>query len=262
MLERSSKVAAFLLAHCRTPRFANHLRRLLQLTVSFDSMAIVICPLERSPIDVYHWSRERCASEAYQKNYLSFAYQIDPFHQRLQQPFKPDIYLLADVAPDLFQQTAYFKTFYTAANIQDEATLLMRHKQGAAVQLSLARSHALPAFSREELLSLQAIQALVIELVLLHCEGYLNTPNSEEEGRAQTLEQRLLQWSQQALEDPLTPRQAEVAALLLRGHSSLSIGLVLDIAIDTVKAHRKSLYRKLNVATQAQLFARLFDLTH
>ena len=54
--------------------------------------------------------------------------------------------------------------------------------------------------------------------------------------------------------------QAEVALLILRGHSSVSIGLRLGISPQTVKVFRKQLYRKCGISSQAELFALLVPL--
>lgn len=54
--------------------------------------------------------------------------------------------------------------------------------------------------------------------------------------------------------DILSPREAEIVGLILKGHSSLSISLSLGIALPTVKTHRKNAYSKLGISTQQQLF--------
>ena len=58
----------------------------------------------------------------------------------------------------------------------------------------------------------------------------------------------------------LSPRQAEIALLILRGHSSVSIGLRLGISAQTVKVFRKQLYRKCRISSQAELFSLLMPL--
>ncbi|WP_242674554.1 LuxR C-terminal-related transcriptional regulator [Marinobacter halodurans] len=58
----------------------------------------------------------------------------------------------------------------------------------------------------------------------------------------------------------LSPRQAEVALFILRGHSSLSIGLHLDVSPQTVKVFRRQLYAKCGISSQAELFALLMPL--
>jgi DNA-binding CsgD family transcriptional regulator len=57
----------------------------------------------------------------------------------------------------------------------------------------------------------------------------------------------------------LSPRERELAHLLLRGHSTASIGLRLGISTTTVKTHRKNLYSKLGIATQAEFFSLFLD---
>lgn len=53
----------------------------------------------------------------------------------------------------------------------------------------------------------------------------------------------------------LSPREREVALLILKGHSSESIGYHLGISTATVKTHRLKLYAKLNLSTQQELFS-------
>jgi DNA-binding CsgD family transcriptional regulator len=58
----------------------------------------------------------------------------------------------------------------------------------------------------------------------------------------------------------LSPRQAEVAVLVLRGHSSVSIGLKLGISPLTVKVFRKQLYKRCSISSQAELFQLMLPL--
>ncbi|MDZ4135631.1 MAG: helix-turn-helix transcriptional regulator, partial [Paracoccaceae bacterium] len=58
----------------------------------------------------------------------------------------------------------------------------------------------------------------------------------------------------------LSPRQAEVALLILRGHSTVSIGLRLGVAAQTIKVFRKQLYAKCAISSQAELFAMMLPL--
>ncbi len=60
----------------------------------------------------------------------------------------------------------------------------------------------------------------------------------------------------------LSNREGEVINLILKGHSSESIGLILGISITTVKSHRKSSYQKLNISTQAELMYTYLSYLH
>ena len=53
----------------------------------------------------------------------------------------------------------------------------------------------------------------------------------------------------------LSPRERDVALLILKGHSSESLGYHLGISVATVKTHRQKLYAKLNLSSQQELFA-------
>jgi len=57
----------------------------------------------------------------------------------------------------------------------------------------------------------------------------------------------------------LSPREIEVAQLIFEGHSGNSIAANLDIAITTVKSHRKNMYKKLGIGSQQELFSRYID---
>src|SRR5690606_29109275 len=53
----------------------------------------------------------------------------------------------------------------------------------------------------------------------------------------------------------LSPRECEVAHMILKGHSSESSSRNLGISIATVKTHRQNLYAKLGLSTQQELFS-------
>ncbi len=54
----------------------------------------------------------------------------------------------------------------------------------------------------------------------------------------------------------LTPREKEVATLILQGLTGRQISAELGISFDTVKFHTKNLYKKLGVGGRAELFSR------
>ena len=55
--------------------------------------------------------------------------------------------------------------------------------------------------------------------------------------------------------DLLTPREAEVLALLQSGRSNAEIALELHVGIETVRTHARRIYRKLGVRTRRELRA-------
>ena len=59
------------------------------------------------------------------------------------------------------------------------------------------------------------------------------------------------------LNDKLTKREQEIAKLLFKDMEEMEIANELNITINTVETHRKSIYRKLNVASKAALIKKL-----
>ena len=55
----------------------------------------------------------------------------------------------------------------------------------------------------------------------------------------------------------ITARQLAVAALVVRGLSNPEVARVLDISINTVKKHVRDLFERCEVASRAELAARL-----
>jgi len=53
--------------------------------------------------------------------------------------------------------------------------------------------------------------------------------------------------------DLLTPREADVLDHLRQGRSNAEIALALHVSIETVRTHRRNIYRKLGVRTRREL---------
>lgn len=58
----------------------------------------------------------------------------------------------------------------------------------------------------------------------------------------------------------ITPRQAEVALMIQRGHSTPSIGLGAGLSLRTVKVFRRQLHERFRLPRQAELFALMLPL--
>lgn len=53
----------------------------------------------------------------------------------------------------------------------------------------------------------------------------------------------------------LSERELEIARLILRGYSSKAMAQRLGISPETIKAHRRHLYAKLDISSQPELFS-------
>ena len=56
----------------------------------------------------------------------------------------------------------------------------------------------------------------------------------------------------------ITPRETQVVAQVLEGHSSDSIAKSLGISVGTVRIHRRNIYGKLQISSQQELFSIFF----
>jgi len=57
----------------------------------------------------------------------------------------------------------------------------------------------------------------------------------------------------------LTPREREVIAFTLRGHSAEAVGRSLGISPGTVRIHRRNIYSKLRISSQGELFSAFLE---
>jgi DNA-binding CsgD family transcriptional regulator len=188
--------------------------------------------------------------------YLAGAYLLDPFHQLHLDRAPAGIYRLADIAPDAFHRSRYFLEYFRGTSILDEMTALAYPSPETSVQVSLGRdaSSGRP-FDGREAETAQRLAPLVVALTETHWAALPRDPAPRPDVAA-----RLSRALREARGVALSPRQAEVALLILQGHSTASIALRLDLSPQTVKVFRKQLYARCAISSQAELFALLLPL--
>lgn len=85
--------------------------------------------------------------------------------------------------------------------------------------------------------------------------GHLQSHETDQEAARPPLNQQVINAFKNFGDGVLTRREREVVRLVLRGHSSNSIGRQFYITIGTVKIHRKNIYAKLGISSQSELFS-------
>ena len=58
--------------------------------------------------------------------------------------------------------------------------------------------------------------------------------------------------TQAAAGTPLTPRQQEILRLLSAGHSYEQIGLALELSVNTIRSHLRTIYDRLGASTKVE----------
>ena len=182
---------------------------------------------------------------------------LDPFYELHNSGAKTDLYRISDIAPDQFSRNQYLLEYYQRTTIIDELAFLSWPSPEISLHVCLGRDiKSKRRFSTQELYSTRQVLPIVDTLVREHW-GNLRF-NIGDQG--EDVLQRMIRLIAETHGIHLTNRQAEVALLVLKGHSSGSIGLRLGISPQTVKVFRKQLYRKCSISSQAELFALITPL--
>lgn len=189
--------------------------------------------------------------------YMAGAYLLDPFHDLHIAQAPKGAYRLGEIAPDQFQRNQYFIEYYQNTTLIDELAFVCYPNPGVSIHLCLGKdSSSGTKFTAKLVTAAKQIAPIVTALVEAHWSDLTYSGEYEEtETTALLIDAALDRYG-----ISLSPRQAQVAMLVLRGHSSVSIGLVLGISMQTVKVFRKQLYKKCKISSQAQLFNLLLPL--
>jgi DNA-binding CsgD family transcriptional regulator len=185
------------------------------------------------------------------EDYINGPYLLDPFYQLVEDGRRQGCFRLHDIAPDRFRQSEYYRTHYKRTGIGEEVGFVFDAGRGITGVASVARWTSSPALSRDELEILQAIEPAIRGFCARHWSRITRARLVPADvAGANTMA---------ALEDfaggVLSARERQIMTMILQGHSTRSLAHHLDISPGTVKIHRKNVYRKLNISTQAELFA-------
>ena len=189
--------------------------------------------------------------------YLSGAYLLDPFYELHNSGAAVGLYRIWEIAPDQFSRNQYSIEYYQRTTMVDEIAFVIWPTPQISVHVCLGRDvRSGHRFSRPQRYATKQVLPIVEALV---CEHWNNLRFSREDRKESVIE-RMVRLVDQTHSIHLTNRQAEVALLVLKGHSSTSIGLRLGISPQTVKIFRKQLYKRCNVSSQAELFGLMLPM--
>ena len=240
-----------------SPRFEGHMSDWLARCVPCDNMTWLAYFQNRRPTLLLAKGEQTMVHENIENIYLAGAYLLDPFHDLHIAGAKRDVYRLSEVAPDQFHRNRYFTEYYRNTTLIDEIAFISYPNPGVSIHMCLGRdSFSNRRFSQRVLGEARRIAPIVSSLVETHWADLKTTGEYEE---AETIS-RLMEAVRDKYDVRLSRRQAEVAMHILRGHSSVSIGLSLGISVQTVKVFRKQLYKKCEISSQAELFNLLLPL--
>lgn len=238
------RAAERLLDHADRDGFARALLGCLGELVAFDRGLLYVVRRDTPPWILYDQSGAHPARQRETRVYLEGGYLLDPYYRAFLEGAPACFYT---DAPDAANAPEW-------AGLQHVAFLAPVSDADCLVLLLLREEHR-PLFSGAELGRYRAVQGAVGAALRLHWRSYAATRVERRlpvppEGLHERVEAALDRFGAESL----TPREAEVVRLLLRGSSTRAAAEQLGIAPATAALHRKRAYAKLGVRSQAQLF--------
>lgn len=232
--------------------FPRRIEAALRTIVDFDILMVFAYAGAAKPVCCHHnIDQQRAATviDAYSRG----PYLLDPFFGAATDPKVTGVRRLRDMAPDQFYSSEYFRQHYGLTGIRDEVGIVCRPLNWTGLVISFTRPVTAPAFGRRDLTAIREAEPLIRTLAERHWGHESPAPAPAETGK---MSRNPINDSLNRMTDGiLTPREIEITALILRGHSNVSISHRLGITEGTVKIHRKNIYQKLDVSSQSELFA-------
>jgi len=203
------------------------------------------------PRVLYH-EIPRYAIAAQIDRYLEGPYREDPFYQVSMGQPKSTIYRLSRITGNRLEESTYYRNYYSAAGSVDEAVFLARLSGGNVINLSMMRLPRQGPFSEDEYQHLYGQAELVSALIVSHSEqDEFAVSNLIQPGIDNQINLAFATFGTSVL----SPRERDVLELTLRGYGTEIAAGKLGVAVETLRKHRKNIYRKLDVSSQTDLFA-------
>ena len=246
---------ADIIASLGSPAMPGILDRSLSRLVPFDMTVAFAYPDANRPVLLHDGLAEQGTSQALE-NYLNGAYLLDPFYTACAQRVVPGLYRMRELAPDNFFAGEYVNSWEVhpcismeSGSLAEEIGFMVKLQSGFMASYSLMRKNGQEKFSGAEMEILRQVEPVVRQAIHLHWRD-LQAGSDRPAPREALLESAFQSFGA----DRLSIRERLIVQLILRGHSTLSIANSLNIAEGTVKNHRKSIYAKLSIGSQQQLF--------
>jgi DNA-binding CsgD family transcriptional regulator len=234
----------------RQPAFPTAFAALLRTVGSPDNLVFLVYRGSGTPEVLFSQTSDPTVFAELESTYLPGAYRLDPFFDLHLTNADSGAYRLTDIAPDAFHRSRYFSEYYEQTTLLDEVAFVIKLAPDVTLNLCLGRdTTSARRFSSEELEACCRLAPVVSALAKRQWEDLAAAASPSED----TVD-LLIRTARMRHGISLTLRQAQVAILILRGHSSVSIGLRLGVSPQTVKVFRRQLYNRCNICSQAELF--------
>lgn len=257
--EDKERALAIAIEALRSDQFPKALSTFVKKLSSYDNLIIIVYCGEQKPVVLYREYIDPVVYLPIDTEYVAGAYLLDPFYLEHLGGTTEGLLRLTDIAPDRFKRTNYYKIYYQQTTLVDEVAIFA--SLGPAITITACfgkdRSSGV-CFSKKDIKAIKEYGLVLSSLLKVHWASY--SPDRELNVNLPPLSERLRDAFEKKTGVQLSPRQAEVAMYILRGHSTISISLHLGISPETVKVFRRQLYAKCNISSQAELFSEMMLL--
>lgn len=220
-----------------------------------DNMLVLVYRDAGPALQLWRKSGDARVFARLESTYLEGAFRLSPFYGLHLRRAAEGLYRLRDIAPDAFQRSRFYVEYFGQTTIIDELAFTVWLGEGLSLNLFLGRDgQSGKVFTAAEFAACQRIAPVIAALARAHWPAPKLASGPVEDTPA------LLAAAARRQGVALSPRQAEVALLILKGHSTLSIGLHLGLSPQTVKVFRKQLYARCGISSQGELFALMLPL--
>ena len=261
-VEAGSPAWVALLSRCidaiATESFPQTLIDALKSLTDFDYSVVFAYYHSERPLCLFHtFSPEKRA--VFVDDYLKGPYLLDPFFKACGRQVDTALYRIRDVAPDRFYQSEYYRSYYIQTGLAEEICYTFYLSRGVAIVVSLMRSGDRSRYSAREFKLLDTVTPIVVSLAQRHWQDVPDSFDTDTGGSKSHQDRSVVENTVSVLVGQrITPRETQVVAQVLEGHSSDSIAKSLGISVGTVRIHRRNIYAKLRISSQQELFSIFF----
>jgi DNA-binding CsgD family transcriptional regulator len=248
------------------PRCPGYLVEAIATLADFDLAMSVVHSRRAKPLlvhDTFNDDRDRRGLT----NYIDNTYVLNPVYIAHCNGLEQGVYRIGDLAPDAYLSSEHYRAFkvkrlaseeigYVTENWpagMEELVLAIALGGDRLCEISLSRAISRGGFGDDTIAILHSHISLIGAVFRQFWRN--SQPGLQVAAPTTSIDDMLDRFG----ECRLSPREREVAQLILKGHSGISIGSHLKISQTTVKSHRQNLYAKLGIASQFELFAQFLQ---
>ncbi len=244
-------------ANVDSPSVLGELLEGIRENIPFDIWYVAFFRRDNAPLEVDYSN----ASES-RERYAEGPYLLCPFYNAFMEGLADGCYTLKELAPPDFKNSEYYLSYYAPWGESNEVAYNLSMDEKTAAHVSLSRAGNNVRFSAAEMRFLAEVQPVVESVCQRIWQGTRAEAGHDDRFNID-FHMRITQAFRRFATSYLTVRESEITHFLLRGHSAKSIARLLDISPGTVRNHMKSIYSKLEISSQSELFGLFFDsLSH